>query len=1030
MIFINNHARKRFKGIKRVVMETKQTIPKILISLSMMMTPIITSSTTVHASPFDDALSGLGGPSTTYTGGGKNDTVKLAEYITGHKISLGAGEKAYVYLSPVKTSMDTSKAPPVSYHWNIWKNTKNAFTTTMPSTEATTSGNSYGVSSNKAEWVKVLRDPMQNKTYHFTGTQSAKIVIEKVSVSTNGSKKFKLKGTGSKSAAASKAKAVNSALDVLKSGDKISMQQYAIGPELLGIKQGEVSCDNKNGGHKTYKVTAWRDESVLYRRKKGKVFASWEKNGKKRQDKNKYEYKTVIERVKYTKNVTNQDVSFNGYNSTGNEYNKAKGACGGGGTSSQTGMLDQSYKDPVTKKYNAIKNRTTTTYSSAGNSATKVVVVENANGFTVKQTADDKTIKLGKSFTFLGQKIDLGFSIATFKNIFPKLTVDNDVDYKKVTTTTTRTTYTGNNKKVADTTVVSGNYSATEAQAYKTFSLKLKTGVSTSPKNTKVAKSGYGFWGRKPSYSHGNDYTVDGPYPYYWTNSGSGTNMGHTFKLTTENWATWTYFAGIPLVNNRLDVYVGNGSWQAPHASANVKVDIISGGKRITQLHNSQATIHDPVSRDPSKTFGKWDYNGTGVFMRGTGTSLYRFSGDGVLRAIYNSKTTPPGTPENPGTPDNPTPGTPVIPPSENPPGELTTDPNGGTINGDPTPKEVEGPPGTTYTPGTPVRYCYEFMGWEPSNVLDGNGTYTFKSGVRETIKAKWKKMGVCVPPVIVAGGTLKIDPNGGVYNGTSQITSIFGKPDTTYTPYTPTRNGYTFTGWKPADKIKDGKYTFKKNVTDTIVAQWKLDTTGGGNNPPACTTQPCPNGQFRLTIDPNGGSYKGHGKKFDITKSSDKYVDVLFPVRDGYVFNGWEKVYGSEWMTEYTDRSIRFIFGGNGYLKAKWIPENSTGILQINPNGGTYEGSSRTVTKTGKSSTVYDVKTPVRDGYSFTGWTITPNPPNGILSGNKYTFMTGTDTITAQWRKDERVCVVPNECPGPIMNVKRFVHLTINLFD
>lgn len=956
VIFINNHARTRFKGIKRVVMETKQTIPKILISLSMMLTPIVGQLNAVNAENY------------TYTGGGKSDTVKLAEYITGHKISLGAGEKAYIYLSPVKTSMDTSKAPPVSYHWNIWKNTKNAFTTTMPSTEATTPGNSYGVSSNKAEWVKVLRDPMQNKTYHFTATQSATVVIEKITTKTT-TKSYKIKGSKSKSGVKSLVNKINDIVSFTGKGTKIStkpVKGLSYG-KLLGTSGVAVDCvANQSGnGNKKYSVYV----STLNPKKRIKAIAG--------------------------------------------AYEPQAWGCQGVGSyqGGQGGYTTYMYKSPVTQSYPGINNNTTSN-SSYGNTTKSVHTVETMNGFTVKQTAKDKTTR------------------KKAVNYYPTLTVNTNVNYKKVVTTTTRTTYTGTNKKVADTTVVSGNYSATEAQAYKTFSLKLKPGVSTSPKSTKVAKSGYGFWGRKPSYSHGNDYTVDGPYPYYWTNSGSGTNMGHTFKLTTENWATWTYFAGIPLVNNRLDVYVGNGSWQAPHASANVKVDIISGGKRITQLHNSQATIHDPVSRDPSKTFGKWDYNGTGVFMRGTGTSLYRFSGDGVLRAVYNSKTTPPGTPENPGTPDTPTPGTPVVPPSENPPGELTTDPNGGTINGDPNPKEVEGPPGTTYTPGTPVRYCYEFMGWEPSNVLDGNGTYTFKSGVKETIKAKWKKMGVCVPPVIVAGGTLKIDPNGGVYNGTSQITSIFGKPDTTYTPYTPTRNGYTFTGWKPADKIKDGKYTFKKNVTDTIVAQWKLDTTGDGNNPPACTTQPCPNGQFRLTIDPNGGSYKGHGKKFDITKSSDKYVDVLFPVRDGYVFNGWEKVYGSEWMTEYTDRSIRFIFGGNGYLKAKWIPENSTGILQINPNGGTYEGSSRIVTKTGKSSTIYDVKTPVRDGYSFTGWTITPNPPNGILSGNKYTFMTGTDTITAQWRKDERVCVVPNECPGPIMKVRRFVHLTINLFD
>ena len=74
---------------------------------------------------------------------------------------------------------------------------------------------------------------------------------------------------------------------------------------------------------------------------------------------------------------------------------------------------------------------------------------------------------------------------------------------------------------------------------------------------------------------------------------------------------------------------------------------------------------------------------------------------------------------------------------------------------------------------------------------------------------------------------TLTINPNGGLYGASAEAVTVKQNYNTTYTLLTPTRTGYTFTGWTKSEGFKgtlDGTtYTFKAG-NDTLTAEWKAN--------------------------------------------------------------------------------------------------------------------------------------------------------------------------------------------------------------
>ena len=68
---------------------------------------------------------------------------------------------------------------------------------------------------------------------------------------------------------------------------------------------------------------------------------------------------------------------------------------------------------------------------------------------------------------------------------------------------------------------------------------------------------------------------------------------------------------------------------------------------------------------------------------------------------------------------------------------------------------------------------------------------------------------------------------------------------------------------------------------------------------------------------------------------------------------------------------------------------------LTIDPNGGSWNGSSSLRTVSQAPTTTYTLVDPVRAGYTFTGWTLSGG---GSLSGSVYTYGGEVGTVTAQW--------------------------------
>lgn len=81
---------------------------------------------------------------------------------------------------------------------------------------------------------------------------------------------------------------------------------------------------------------------------------------------------------------------------------------------------------------------------------------------------------------------------------------------------------------------------------------------------------------------------------------------------------------------------------------------------------------------------------------------------------------------------------------------------------------------------------------------------------------------------------TLKVNPNGGTWNGSTSSQSFTQNYNTTKSIPVPTRTGYTFTGWTRTNSYGSlssttaaATYTFgaTNNVTDTLTANWELIT-------------------------------------------------------------------------------------------------------------------------------------------------------------------------------------------------------------
>lgn len=172
----------------------------------------------------------------------------------------------------------------------------------------------------------------------------------------------------------------------------------------------------------------------------------------------------------------------------------------------------------------------------------------------------------------------------------------------------------------------------------------------------------------------------------------------------------------------------------------------------------------------------------------------------------------------------------------------------------------------------------------------------------------------------------------------------------------------------------------------------------------------------YTVTINLNGGTATDGFTSFPVIVGTNTWYvfNGYQPTRSGYKFKGLytaatggEQVYfenglacgdGTYWEAALVGDgsgsvTYTWIYSGNVTLYAQW--ERLSYTLTINPNGGTWNGTTSNSTVTKLYQSTYTVENPTRTGYRFTGWT---KSGTGSLSGTTFAFGAGNCTLKANW--------------------------------
>lgn len=232
--------------------------------------------------------------------------------------------------------------------------------------------------------------------------------------------------------------------------------------------------------------------------------------------------------------------------------------------------------------------------------------------------------------------------------------------------------------------------------------------------------------------------------------------------------------------------------------------------------------------------------------------------------------------------------------------------------------------------------------------------------------------------------------------------------PSITLSSTIPTRTGYTFLGWSTsntatsASYTKGTAYTFSSNTT--LYAVWQENgyyinyDLQGGSFATAYDTVAVGSGTWWFVYNPKTtkvpyehgpAAAQAKGTTAPGTSGANDYILVQNPTKNGYTFTGWTiSNHNTSTATVWTTSGVLVSTLTNGSIKqqnfckltptdgatvkftANWSPNPYT--LTINPNGGSYNGSTSNTTVTQNCDTTYNLLQPTRTGYNFCGWSKT----------------------------------------------------------
>ena len=289
----------------------------------------------------------------------------------------------------------------------------------------------------------------------------------------------------------------------------------------------------------------------------------------------------------------------------------------------------------------------------------------------------------------------------------------------------------------------------------------------------------------------------------------------------------------------------------------------------------------------------------------------------------------------------------------------IVYDLDGGSVSED---NPVEYTVKDEFTLNNPTKLGFTFIGWTGTNLTEETLDVTISKGSigdREY-----------TANYIINKATLRVNPNGGLYNGSINPVDLEDEYGTIITLNTPTKEGYTFTGW-----TLTGDGTLNGNTY----------TYSTGNGEVVANYEPV---NYNISYNLDDGVVET-ANPISYTIESDN-ITLNNPTKKGYTFTGWTG-------TGLDNKTLNVVIptGSTGDREYTANFEKNKYTLTVNPNGGTYNESSDPVNIENYYGDILTLDNPSKTGYNFTSWSLTGK---GSLLENVYTYSDGNGEVTANY--------------------------------
>ena len=328
----------------------------------------------------------------------------------------------------------------------------------------------------------------------------------------------------------------------------------------------------------------------------------------------------------------------------------------------------------------------------------------------------------------------------------------------------------------------------------------------------------------------------------------------------------------------------------------------------------------------------------------------------------------------------------------------MTFDANGGAWDDNETSKKVYIEEGKVTLPKDPVRDGWNFVGWNTDKGGKGEA-FTADSIPADgmVVYAQWQQVPKSYTVTFEKGDHGSLD-------GTASFSVKEGESmenNGQSVPAVKPADDYTFIGWKSDiegdDKTYSSEEIVKMQITQniTFTAQYKEKEN------------PTENGT--MTFDPNGGAWNGDKTPQKVEIKDGKVTLPKDPVRDGWVFVGWNT--DKDGNGEVFTKDSVPTDGMTVYAQWKQAPKSYDVIFDKGDHGSLDGKASFSVEegKTMKDNKDSAPEVKADSDYTFIGW---KSSIDGKIYGSEYIVemqITQNVIFTAQYKKNETMMFDPN---------------------